>query len=135
MKFGEISYEDYPELTTNFVTELKSEKLMYNACSGCDEKYFPPRTACTNFHSPGMMEMKPLEETSAVLKAFTIIHFAPDSHADKAPYVVAIGELAGGFRVLAHLTGVTSMPKVGMPLTLKIQQVGPDRAYYKFIKG
>ena len=135
MKFGEISYEDYPELTTEFVTELKEGKLMYNSCTKCDEKYFPPRTACTNFHGSDVMEFKELSSAAATLVAFTIIHFAPDSHSDKAPYVVAIGELEDGFRVLAHLVGITSMPKIGMNLTLKIQDVSEDRAFYKFVKG
>ena len=135
MKFGEISYEDYPELTTEFVTHLKEDKLMYSLCNKCEEKYFPPRSACSNFHSKEDMEFRELTSRVGELIAFTIIHFAPDSHADKAPYVVAIGELEEGFRVLAHLTGITSMPKVGMKLSLKIQDVGPDRAYYKFVKG
>jgi len=134
-KFGEISYEDYPELTNDFVTELKDDKIMASVCSECDLKYFPPRTACENFHSPDAMKFVELESREAEMKAFTIIRFAPDSHADKAPYVVAIGELEDGHRVLAQLVGVTSLPKIGMKLKLKVQNVSEDRAYYKFVKG
>ena len=133
-KFGEISYEDYPTLTNDFVTLLKDDKIVASVCSECSEKYFPPRTACINFHSPDAMKHEEISR-NATLVAFTIIRFAPDSHADKAPYVVAIGEMEGGFRVLAHLVGVTSLPKIGMKLELKTQTVGNDRAFYKFVKA
>ncbi|MDH5401342.1 MAG: Zn-ribbon domain-containing OB-fold protein [Candidatus Heimdallarchaeota archaeon] len=131
LKFGEISYEDYPSLINDFTAQLMDDKIMGTQCSDCNEKYFPPRTSCENFHksqSMGFFEVS----REAVLKGFTIIHFAPDSHADKAPYVVAIGELADGLKVLAHLVGITSQPKVGMKMKLKAQKINDERAIYKF---
>lgn len=133
-KFGEISYEDYPKLTDSFVTQLRDGKIVANRCKICSEKYFPPRSACVNFHDPAEMEYFEISNKGE-LKAFTIIHFAPDSHADKAPYIVAIGQMEDGFRLLAHLVGVTSKPKIGMSLQLKAQSVGKDRAVYKFSKA
>ena len=68
--------------------------------------------------------MTPIEiKTEGTLKAFTVIRFAPDNMSDKAPYVVAIGELEDGISVLAHLVGITSMPKVGMKIKLKSQKL------------
>jgi uncharacterized OB-fold protein len=70
--------------------------------------------------------------TDATLKAFTIIHFAPDNMASKAPYVVVLGELEEGVTVLAHLVGISSKPKVGMKMKLKSQKLEENRTVYKF---
>lgn len=134
LKFGEVSYEDYPAILEPYVTYLKDDKIMGNQCRVCEKKYFPPRTACDNFHKPEDMEFFEVSR-DATLKGYTIIQFAPDSHADKAPYVVAIGELEPGLRVLAHLVGITSKPKIGMAMKLKAQDVSDDRAVYKFTKA
>ena len=132
-KFGEISYEDYPKLTNDFVTMLREGKIVGNSCNTCGNKYFPPRSGCENMSCNEGMSYFDMP-TVAKLVAFTIIHFPPDSHADKAPYIVAIGEFENNLRVLAHLVGVTSKPKVGMQMNLKAQSVGEDRAIYKFTK-
>lgn len=128
-KFGHVSLEEYPTVVNKFALNLMEDKFIGNKCKECSTKYFPPRTACENLHT----DMEDIEvSTSATLKAFTIIHFAPDNMASKAPYVVAIGELEDGLSVLAHLVGITSTPKVGMKLQLKSQKITDDRVVYKF---
>lgn len=129
-KFGHVSVEDYSDLMQEFSTDLLDGKFYGTQCISCKRKYFPPRSGCDEFHN----NMEKYEiPTEAELKAFTIIHFAPDNMADKAPYVVAIGEIEPGVRVLAHLVGVTSKPKIGMKVKLKTQKLSEDRVVYKFI--
>lgn len=128
-KFGFVSVEDYVTLIQEFSANLLRGNFYGNKCNTCNRKYFPPRSGCEEFHND--MENYSIS-TDAELKAFTIIHFAPDNMADKAPYVVAIGEIEPGLRVLAHLVGITSKPKVGMKMKLKMQKLSEDRAVYKF---
>ncbi|MHA2090750.1 MAG: Zn-ribbon domain-containing OB-fold protein [Candidatus Kariarchaeaceae archaeon] len=128
-KFGHVSTEDYPTITQKFADNLMQDKFIGNECKECGMKYFPPRSACENLHSDMVDITVP---TEATLKAFTIIHFAPDNMASKAPYVVAIGELENGLSVLAHLVGITSQPKVGQKIKLKSQKIEDDRVIYKF---
>lgn len=132
MKFGHVSIEEYPTVVETFSEELAEDKFIGSKCKVCGVKYFPPRTGCENLHQ----DMEEFEVTTdAELKAFTIIHFAPDSMASKAPYVVAIGELEPGVRVLAHLVGISSKPKIGMKMKLKSQKIEDDRVVYKFTQA
>ena len=129
MKFGHVTHEEYPTVVKKFAENVMQDKFIGNKCKTCSTKYFPPRTACENFHK----EMEDFEvSTDATLKAFTIIHFPPDNFASKAPYVVALGELEEGVTVLAHLVGISAKPKVGMKITLKSQKLEEDRSVYKF---
>lgn len=130
IKFGHVSHEEYPKIVNEFAANLMQDKFIGNQCTTCGKKYFPPVTGCEDFHK----EMKDYEiKTDAVLKAFTVIHFAPENMSDKAPYIVAIGELEDGLSVLAHLVGVTAMPKIGMKMRLKSQKLADDRVVYKFV--
>lgn len=129
-KFGHVSSEDYPSIINKFSENLMGDKFIGNKCKDCGEKYFPPRIGCENLHS----NMEDFEiATFGVLKAFTIIHFAPDNMSNKAPYVVAIGEIDDGISVLAHLVGISAKPKVGMKIQLKSQKLEDDRVVYKFV--
>ncbi|MCH8907937.1 MAG: Zn-ribbon domain-containing OB-fold protein [Candidatus Heimdallarchaeota archaeon] len=130
MKFGHVSMEDYPRVVEVFSENLANNKLVGSECGACQKKYFPPRSSCENLHS----DMQDLEISgAATLKAFTIIHFAPDSMANKAPYVVAIGELSDNISVMAHLVGITTKPKIGMSIQLKVQKLDEKRYVYKYV--
>lgn len=130
MKFGHVSIEDYPAVVTDFAQHLAEDKMMGNECTTCKTKYFPPRNDCENYHDTMVeFEVNPMGK----LKAFTVIHFAPDSMASKAPYIVAIGELEQGVSVLAHLVGITKKPTVGMEIKLKNQKIDDERYVYKFV--
>ncbi|MHA2277870.1 MAG: Zn-ribbon domain-containing OB-fold protein [Candidatus Kariarchaeaceae archaeon] len=129
MKFGHVTEEENPTIVQKFAENVMQDKFIGNKCTTCGVKYFPPRTACENFHDT----LEDFEvSTDAELKAFTIIHFAPDNMASKAPYVVAVGQLEEGVNVLAHLVGISAKPKVGMKMTLKSQKLEEDRSVYKF---
>lgn len=129
MKFGHVTSEEYPTVVQKFAENVMQDKFIGNKCTTCEMKYFPPRMACENLHK----EMEDfVVSTDATLKAFTVIHFAPENLASKAPYIVVLGELEEGITVLAHLVGISSKPKVGMKMKLKMQKLEEDRVVYKF---
>ncbi len=133
MKFGYVTYEEVVPIASEFAKYLEEGKIMGNRCKKCDTKFLPPRSGCNKCFSTDMeyFEVKP----EATLRGFTVIHFAPESFSDKAPYIVAVGELENGLSVLAHLVGVTSMPDVGMKMKLVPQKISKDRIVYKFTKA
>ncbi len=130
VKVGQVSVEDYAAVVSEFGKNLMDGKLIGKRCKVCGKKYFPPRKGCEDLHT----DLEDYEiQPEAILKAYTVIHFAPDNMADKAPYVVAIGEIEPGLRVLAHLVGLMKKPTVGMKIKLKPQKVSDDRVTYKFV--
>ena len=71
MKFGIVSAEEYPTVVAKFAENIALDKFIGNKCTTCGKKYFPPRTACEDFHET--MEDFTLSSPTAVLKAYTII--------------------------------------------------------------
>jgi len=133
LKFGYVTYEETYPLVSEFAQKLKDGKLVASQCKKCEKLYLPPRAGCNQCFSSEMVEKE--IGNNAVLTAFTVIHFAPESFSDKAPYIAAIGKFEEGVSLLAHLVGVTSMPTVGMKLKLVPQELGKSRIVYKFIKA
>ncbi len=129
-KFGYVSEESYPAIAKKFAMNIAKKKFIGNKCTTCDKKYFPPRTACEDFHET--MEDYPVNNVGE-LKAWTIIHFAPENMADRAPYAVGIAELEPGIRVLAQIPSLMQKPKIGMKLELQAQQVDAVRFTYKWV--
>lgn len=132
LKFGHVTYEPEIPLVDEFATKLLDGKIVASKCENCGQKFLPPRNGCNKCFSSNMSfeEINP----DAEMTAFTVIHFAPESMSDKAPYIAAIGKFEGGYSLLAHLVGVTSMPEVGMKMKLVPQKLGSDRVVYKFTK-
>ncbi len=132
-KFGYVTYEEPVPLTSEFAKNLLEGKVIGNQCTKCGAKYLPPRNGCSKCFNRDLVPFEVNPE--ATLRAFTVIHFAPESFTDKAPYIVAVGQMENGLGVLAHLVGVTSMPKVGMQMKLVAQKLDQDRVVYKFVKA
>ncbi len=133
LNFGHVSYEETYPLVSHFSKKLKDGRLIGSKCSKCGKVFLPPRRGCNNCFSTEMEEIE--IGTEATMTAFTVIHFAPESFSDKAPYIAAIGKFEEGVSLLAHLVGVTSMPSVGMKMKLVPQEIGKNRIVYKFIKA
>lgn len=134
IKFGHVVYENEPiPIVDEFVRNLLDDKIIAKKCNNCGTVYLPPRVGCNKCFS-GTMEDYEIK-SDATLTAFTVIHFAPESMADKAPYIAAVGKFEEGVSLLAHLVGVTSMPKVGMKMKLVPQKIGKDRVVFKYVKA
>jgi uncharacterized OB-fold protein len=71
--------------------------------------------------------------SSAKLVTFTYVQITPASFADKDPYIIAIGELKGGLKVLAWLEGVNpESAKPGMGLRVEAREEAGN-PYYVFV--
>ncbi len=80
---------------------IANGKLRYQRCGACDAAIFYPRSICPACGAPD-----PAWQVSAgngVVHACSVIHRAPPAHQDQAPYVVALVDLAEGFRMMSRI--------------------------------
>ncbi|MGY5858047.1 MAG: OB-fold domain-containing protein [Candidatus Thorarchaeota archaeon] len=108
-----------------FLEHLDEERLMKSVCTSCSAEYLPPREHCQKCMSTTKFEE--VTEREATLYSYVIVDFAPETLSSKQPYVVAIGEFPSGLKITAHITNLTDMPKVGMPLTLGFAKEGEGK--------
>ena len=118
--------------TREFWDALKEGRFITTKCTKCGHVSFPPQADC-----PQCMG----DEASCVdlgrdgtLVTFTGVQVAPASFAGSDPYVIAIGELGGGVKVLAWLEGVRSEgAKPGMRIRLEARTSKEGNPYYVFV--
>ena len=132
-KFGYVSVEHYVTIMQDFSEELEKGNIFATKCKNCGTTFFPPREECSNCYGTDMEKI--MIDPVGTLVSYTIIHVPPESHANMAPYVVAIGEFNDGLRTMGHLVGVTSMDdlKVGRKIKIVPQTLENERIIYKFI--
>jgi uncharacterized OB-fold protein len=76
-------------------------ELRYQRCGACDTAVFYPRSICPDCGTPD-----PGWQVSAgdgVVYACSVIHRAPPAHKDDVTYVVALIDLAEGFRMMSRV--------------------------------
>ena len=108
-----------------FLEYLDEEKLMKSTCSSCGIDYLPPRQHCQK--CMGETKFTEMTEREATLYSYVIVDFAPETLSSKQPYVVAIGEFPSGLKLTAHITNLTDMPTVGMPMKLGFAKEGEGK--------
>ncbi|MFQ6084775.1 MAG: Zn-ribbon domain-containing OB-fold protein [Candidatus Bathyarchaeia archaeon] len=117
--------------TAKFWDGLKKGKILTTKCRRCGHLYFPPTADCPSCLSSDM-EWVALSG-DAELETFTQVAIKPSSFNQFEPYIVAVGKLREGVRVLAWLTGVElGDAKVGMKLRL-VTKMREGRPTYEFI--
>ncbi|MFW9844426.1 MAG: Zn-ribbon domain-containing OB-fold protein [Candidatus Thorarchaeota archaeon] len=109
----------------DFLERLDEEKLMKSVCTSCSAEYLPPRQHCQKCMSE--TKLTEMTEREAKLYSYVIVDFAPETLSSKQPYVVAIGQFPSGLKLTAHITNLTSMPEVGMPLKLGFAKEGEGK--------
>lgn len=80
---------------------IANGELRYQRCGACDTAVFYPRSICPNCGTPD-----PGWQVSAgdgVVYACSVIHRAPPAHKDDVLYVVALIDLAEGFRMMSRV--------------------------------
>jgi len=108
-----------------FLENLDEDRLMKSVCTSCGEEYLPPRQHCQKCLSEA--KLTEMTEREATLYSYVIVDFAPETLSSKQPYVVAIGEFPSGLKLTAHITNLTDMPTVGMPLKLGFAKEGEGK--------
>jgi uncharacterized OB-fold protein len=118
--------------TANFWEGLKQGKLLTTRCRKCGGVSFPPAGDCAKCLSSDVEWVELSGE--AQLETYTEITIPPASFARYGQYLVAIGKLKEGVKVLAWLTGVKrESVKVGMNLKLTAKVTPEGRATYEFV--
>jgi len=120
--------------THQFWASLRDGKFVTTKCRGCGTVSFPPQSDCPKCMS-GDAEWVDLG-TEAELVTFTYVLVTPTSFVENDPYLVGIGRLGNGLKVLAWIEG-TSLEKLapGMKLKVEFRKTGDDSPYYVFVPG
>lgn len=118
--------------TNQFWQSLKEGKFLTTKCAGCGEVSFPPQADCPKCMSE-KVEWVDLD-TEAELVTFSYVQVTPTSFVDTDPYLVGIGRLSQGLKVLAWIEG-TNLEKLapGMKLRLEARTASDGSPYYVFV--
>lgn len=118
--------------THEFWDGLKEGKFVTTKCKDCGEVTFPPQADCPKCMGNNIewVDMG----TDAELLTFTHVMVTPTSFVQSDPYVVAIGRLGQGLKVLAWVEG-TSVEKLspGAKLKLEARKTPEGSPYYVFV--
>lgn len=118
--------------THEFWDNLKQGRFVTTKCSKCGNVSFPPQGDCPKCMGSSFEWVDLGRE--ATLVTFTRVQTTPASFADKDPYVIAIGELANGLKVLAWLEGVQpENVKPGMKMRVETRSGKEGNPYYVFV--
>jgi uncharacterized OB-fold protein len=90
--------------TGAFWERARAHELTYVFCPSCERVIFYPRAHCTGC---GSRQLETRVSTGlGVVYSYTVIHRNPDpAFRDQIPYVVALIDLAEGFRMLTQVEG------------------------------
>jgi uncharacterized protein len=120
--------------TREFWDALRGGRFVTTKCSRCGKISFPPQADCPKCMSDEFSWVDLGRE--ATLVTFTHVRMAPASFADTEPYIIAIGQLSDGPKVLAWLEGVDpSEPKPGMKLRVEARTSREGNPYYVFVRA
>lgn len=112
---------------------LKQGKVLATRCNKCGKTYFPPAADCSQCLSSDMEWVELSNE--ATIETFTYVAVKPASFQHEEPYIIAIGRLKEGLRVLAWLKGYDlSEVKVGAKVKLVAKTTLKGDPVYEFIK-
>ena len=118
--------------TSRFWSALAEGRLVTSRCRDCGEVSFPPQSDCPKCMSASV-EWVDLA-TDAELVTFTYVQVTPTSFVDHDPYVVGIGRLQMGLKVLAWIEGAPiEKLSPGTRLRLEARKSADGSPYYVFV--
>jgi len=118
--------------THQFWDSLKEGRFVTTRCRDCATVSFPPQSDCPKCMG-GNIEWIDLG-TEAELVTFTYVQVTPTSFVENDPYLVGIGRLGQGLKVLAWIED-TTLEKLspGMKLRLEPRSSDDGSPYYVFV--
>jgi uncharacterized protein len=104
--------------TGEFWRLAQDGRLTYQVCAGCGQVVFYPRAHCPHC---GRDDLRVHDSAGdGTLYSYTVIRQTPDpAFRGDAPYIVALVDLAEGFRILTQHRAEPSDPVVGQPVRLE----------------
>ncbi len=120
--------------THEFWDALKRGGFVTTKCSNCGNVSFPPQADCPRCMGSEFQWVD--LDRDATLVTFTHVRMTPASFADSDSYVIAIGELSEGLKVLAWLEGVKPEEvRHGMKMKVEARTSKEGNPYYVFVKA
>jgi hypothetical protein len=117
--------------TNQFWQALRQGRFTTTKCSKCGALSFPPQTDCPKCMGSEFSWVELGRD--ATLVTYTQVQVTPASFSDVQPYVIAIGELEQGLKVLAWLEGA-QIENVKPGMKLRVEAREKDGAlYYVFV--
>lgn len=90
--------------TAAFWEGCRQGELRYQTCRGCGHVQFYPRARCTACHGSDLDWA--VSAGRGTIHSFTVVHRAPsEAFKPDVPYVLALVDLAEGFRMMLNVTG------------------------------
>ncbi len=118
--------------THEFWDALKEGRFITTKCSKCGRINFPPQADCSECMGSDFTWVDLGRD--ATLVTFTYVQITPASFAENDPYIIAIGELANGLKVLSWLEGVRQEDaKPGLKMRLESRSSKEGNPYYVFV--
>jgi len=120
--------------TREFWEALRGGRFVTTKCSACGNVSFPPQADCPRCLSSESSWIDLGRD--ATLVTYTDVRVTPASFADSGHYIIAIGEVSGGLKVLAWLEGVKREDaKPGMKLRIETRESQEGNPYYVFMRA
>ena len=118
--------------TREFWDALRNGRFITTKCAKCGNVSFPPQADCPRCMGSDSSWVDLGRE--ATLVTYTRVQIAPASFAGTDPYMIAIGELKDGLKVLAWLQGVEpAKARPGMRIRLEARTSDEGNPYYVFV--
>lgn len=125
----ELKYRMPVVRINEFFSGLEEGRIRTTKCRNCGETYFPPQSDCSKCFKSDM-EWFDLSGDST-LETYTTVEVSPTSFSNQGSYIVAIGLLREGVRVLSWLNAVENHEiRIGMKMQLRA--VKKDGGYYSY---
>ncbi|MBD6955889.1 MAG: 3-hydroxybutyryl-CoA epimerase [Aciduliprofundum sp.] len=125
----ELKYQIPVGRISEFFRGLEKGKIMATKCKDCNEIFFPPQVNCPN--CPGS-EVEWVElDGDATLETFTVINVKPTSFSRYPDYVVAIGKMKEGVKVLSWLN-IEDPKKIRIGMNIRLKVVKREEEYYTY---
>jgi hypothetical protein len=119
MASGERPVPDRSDPDTGDFWRMAADgRLTYQVCSGCGQVVFYPRAHCTRC---GGADLRVRDSSGhGTLYSYAVIRQTPDpAFRGDVPYIVALVDLAEGFRMLTHLRAEPEAAVIGGQVRLE----------------
>lgn len=99
-------------------------ELIFMRCASCGNAQLAAYRVCTACGGPSLRQA--VSGGRGIIVSFTVVHRAPTPFFKaKTPFVLALIDLAEGFRAMMTVTG-QGEPRIGAPVRVAFTASGPD---------
>lgn len=119
--------------TKFFWEKVRQHELWIQRCPACGHVFFYPRFHCPQCLSDKVEWFK--ASGKGTLYTYVINHRPPPEFEDRAPYAIAVVQLAEGPRMMTNIVGIENTPEnlvLDMPLEVIFEDVTEDATIPKW---